>query len=160
MVVILDIGISAAVISFMVLVAFAVRLLHTARMTVVRAEEAILQMQRKFDENAEQSLQLLRQSTELTRDVQRKLAQLDHLFASVDELSTSVRQAGQTVRTVSKTVTSSVRDVEQAVHNHRDAIAEAVELTTAGYQLWQRWQEHRRSKQQQSEASTFQEGAE
>jgi len=71
------------------------------------------------------------------------------MVESVSDLTEGVHQASRTVKMVSSAVDRSVSEVRQAVHHHQDAIAEAVELTTAGVQLWQRWRTHRETKRQE-----------
>jgi uncharacterized protein YoxC len=157
---IIEICVSAVSVAFIVLVAFAVRTLHVSQKAILQANTAMQRTQLRIDEAAEQSLQWLRLSTELIRDIQRKLDALDVFIDSVGHLSAGVEHAGKTVRQLSLAVSRSVENVQKTLHHHRDAVAEAVELATAGYQLWQRWQAHRRPERQSTESGTTYEGAE
>ncbi|TBL81185.1 DUF948 domain-containing protein [Paenibacillus thalictri] len=155
---VVDICAAAAAIAFIVLVVYAVRALHTVRLTLQNADRTLQRTAERACETADQSVQLMRQTSEIAEDMKRKLAVLDRFMGSIDELSQGFSQAGISVQMMSQAVSRSVQGVEQAVHNHRDAIAEIVELTGAGFQLWQRWQSYRDSKQ--SEESEHHKGDE
>jgi uncharacterized protein YoxC len=145
-----EISVAAAAAAFIVVAAVLVRTLFSIRQSVQQAAKTLKTADLRLAEASQLSTELLTETIGLTRETRSRLSKLNAFVDSVSELTEGVQQAGRTVRTVSSAVDRSVSEVRQAVHQHQDAIAEAVELTTAGFQLWQRWKAHKEVKRQDS----------
>lgn len=131
-------GLLLCMLAFLLFLFFAVRLIQTATEVLKRSEMKLEFMQEQVRRTTEESERLVKVSTEVMEDVQKKLGTVDFWFAAANETGEAVHRMSRSVKAVSLAVEDTVSEARRAVLNNRDTAKDLVELMTAGLHLWHR----------------------
>ncbi|KZE80634.1 hypothetical protein AV654_11895 [Paenibacillus elgii] len=136
-------GAAACILAFLVLIGLAIRFAYLAILALRHAETALDTMQQQVRQTAESTESLLLVSTEVMRDLQGKMQAVDAWFAAAEETGEAVQRVSRIVNSASLAIENTALEARKALHSHRDAANDLMELTAAGLQLWHRLQASR-----------------
>ncbi|UUZ80057.1 hypothetical protein LJK88_34450 [Paenibacillus sp. P26] len=125
---------------------YTVRLLRTAQEKLEQAGVLMERMQEQMQSTVSESQRFMERSSVLLQDVQTKLRALDRLFAAMDSAGEAAARVSRSIQAISKSVEDSVLEARKAVHSDQETVNDLTQLTTAGMNLWHRWQANKMSK--------------
>ncbi|NEW07614.1 DUF948 domain-containing protein [Paenibacillus sp. SYP-B3998] len=141
-----EISVVSAAVAVIVLVGFGIRILITARNTLLQLSDAIVETKVSLTVTANQSQQLIKQAAVLTDAVHTQLQELQPCFHSIEQTGAAIGDVASVLRKASRVMNQSIQGAEKVVHTHQKRLQDAIEWTTTGIELWQRWQAHRNAK--------------
>ncbi len=146
-----EISVAVIAAAFVVLTVYLIMTLRTARESMQQMNSTIERLEQQVDGLSGEAQQLLKNSREMTADLQGKVKSLDGVFATAQQLGNSMQRVGSAVEQAGEAVhevTSSVKQVSTAVsHNvtnkvqraaagNANTIDMAITFLTSGLQLW------------------------
>lgn len=143
---IMQISIGMACAAFIVLVCFLVAAVKESRSAMQQAQQSLARIELELARTTEASVQLIRQSSQVLEDVQRKLKAADGFVDAMDQTGAAANRLSQSVQQVSRTLTETVLEAKDSLGGQKDTVRDLIELTSTGMHLWQRWQAHRLAK--------------
>lgn len=143
---IIEISVACIAVAFVVLVAFLVATLQSARASLKQVSETLAHLEVKVDAISQETVKLMHTTQNIADDVQGKMKSVDTLFHSIGQVGESVHQITSSVKQVSATVSDSVRRAGDKVNRERsrNQTAEWMELASLGLHLWRKWQSRRK----------------
>ncbi|GGI45749.1 hypothetical protein GCM10008018_13710 [Paenibacillus marchantiophytorum] len=142
----IEISIVGSAVAFVLLIAFAVRLLIAATHAIRQVHDAIIQIKQQAAATAEQAEQLFKQTGQLTEEVHMQVLALEPTIQSIGKAGASIGDVASVLRKASQVMNESIHGAERVVNTHHKRIQDAMEWATTGFELWQRWQAHRNAK--------------
>lgn len=126
--------------AFVVLVVFIILTLLKLKASLDRVNQTLVETQKKLDALGEETIVLIRNTNEISVDVQKKMKALDSFFDSARASGEALHQVTASVKQVSATVSESVSNsLQQALHRHKDRMSEVAGWAALGIKLWHQW---------------------
>ncbi|PZE21010.1 DUF948 domain-containing protein [Paenibacillus xerothermodurans] len=141
-----QIGICAACLAIIILIAVVIPAVLAARHAVQETVKTLQHMQMKVEQTAEESRQLAVITQQLLGDVQNRIQRTEAFFQAMDQTGEAAGRFSKSVELVSHTLTDTVLGARNSLHSRQETIREIIDLTTTGMQLWHRWQAQKSSK--------------
>lgn len=145
---IFEISAACAAVAFLVLVAYLVTLIQTAKRTLESVQGSLTKIQEELEAVGTQSVSLLTASEKLVKEADVKLHAFDPIVSSVKMTGEALNQVTASVKEVSAAVSRSASGFGAKVERRAGHISDAAEIASLGFQLWQKWQSHKQSKSQ------------
>jgi uncharacterized protein YoxC len=148
----IDISVLVIAVAFGCLVFYLITALKAVRGSLEQLSKTMVHMQGQIEDVSRETTELLKNTNEITLDVQKKSKSLDSLFESVDNVGVAVKQITNSAKEVSTTLSQSLQyNVTNKAAQNQDKISEIIRLTSVGLNLWKKWQAHKESKQHTKE---------
>jgi uncharacterized protein YoxC len=141
-----QIGIGAASLAVVILVAFLIPAVVESRRAIKETVKSLHHMQGKMDRTAEETLQLVKQTGNLLADLQRKIQTTDAFFVAMEQTGEAAERFSESVKLVSHALSDTVLEARKSLLNQQDTVREVIELAAAGMNLWQKWFARKESK--------------
>jgi uncharacterized protein YoxC len=133
--------VSAAVV---ILIGVLIPLVLEARRAIRETQHTLGQIQLKLEQTAEDSRGLIRQTRQLTEDIQRRVHAADAFVEAMERSGEAANRLSKSVKLVSATLSDTVMEASKALNSRQDTMRDLLELASLSAQLWQRW--HKASK--------------
>jgi uncharacterized protein YoxC len=137
---VIEISVGIIALSFVFLVFYLIRTLLSVQGSLKLLGSTMVHMQQQIDELNRETVNLIRNTNQITLDVQKKSKSLDALFHSVENAGLAVEQVTESVREVSSTFAQNMKQKVTSVDLKQDKLSEVIRLTTIGIGLWKKWQ--------------------
>lgn len=141
-----QISIGLACIAFILLVWFLITTVRASRKAVEQAQHTMLRMEQQLVRTTEESVRMIRLSSEVLEDVRRKLKAADGFVEAMDQTGEAASRLSQSVNQASRTLSETVLEAAESLHSRKDTVKDLIELTATGMHLWQSWQAGRLAK--------------
>ncbi|MZQ85119.1 DUF948 domain-containing protein [Paenibacillus sp. 5J-6] len=142
----MEISAAISTLAFIVLVAFAVRTLITAKHLLQQLRETVAQTEQHVAKAAGEAEQLLKQAGQLTEEVHLQVLALESTVQSIEKTGAAIGDVASVLRKGARMMNESLHGAEKVVHTHQKRIQDVMEWATTGHELWVRWQANRKAK--------------
>jgi uncharacterized protein YoxC len=139
-------SISAAAAAFIIMAAFIVYTLIEVRLSIQQSRETFRRMELRLEKTADETLGLIHSTQSIIANIDSRLQASDGFIQAFSSAGDSARRLSQTVNGFSRILSEAAAEAQASLHAQHDTIRDIVSLTTAGVQLWQRWQTRKPSR--------------
>ncbi|MCL1630643.1 DUF948 domain-containing protein [Sporolactobacillus sp. CPB3-1] len=140
MIIILYLAVALIAVAFAVLVYFLSQTLRAAQKTLEDVASTLEDVQEQVKGLSEETTELLHRTNVLASDVQRKSKSLNSVFDAVEGF-------GESLGTINDSVKRVTASIENQGMEHSGKVAQTMQWGKAVIDLFQRWQNARKSKQ-------------
>lgn len=143
-----EISLLIIALAFVALVFYLIKTLKEVQGSLKQLNTTMIHMKDQIDEVSKETTELLKNTNQITLDVQKKSKALDSIFESVENVGTAMKQVTHSAKEVSSTLSQSIqKSVTNTTNQHQDKLSELIRLTNLGFDLWKKWQALKSSRQ-------------